>query len=96
VDLVITDIFMPEKDGLSTIRDFRQQFPNVILIAMSGQPDLAHSFFLAQQLGAQCVLEKPFDREKLLGAVADTLQAAGWRQNNPQRGNAGPIEKKSP
>ena len=75
VQLVITDIFMPEKEGLETIRDFRREFPGVVLIAMSGRPDLANALFLAQQLGAYRVLEKPFDRQDLLAAIADALQA---------------------
>jgi DNA-binding NtrC family response regulator len=75
VHLVITDIFMPEKEGLETIRDFRREFPGVVLIAMSGRPDLANALFLAQQLGAYRVLEKPFDRQDLLAAIADALQA---------------------
>ena len=75
VHLVITDIFMPEKEGLETIRDFRREFPGVILIAMSGRPELANALFLAQQLGAYRVLEKPFDRQELLAAIADALQA---------------------
>ena len=34
--LLITDIFMPNKEGIETIRDFRKEFPNVPIIAMSG------------------------------------------------------------
>jgi DNA-binding NtrC family response regulator len=74
VTLVITDIFMPEKEGLETIREFQRDYPDVTLIAMSGRPDTANAFYLAQRLGAYRVLEKPFQPHELLNLVADALR----------------------
>ena len=71
-DMVITDLVMPEKDGLSTIIDIRKQDTAVPIIAISGggnigtQGDLLR---LAQTLGATATLAKPFGREQLLAKV---------------------------
>ncbi len=78
VDLLITDIIMPEKDGLETITEFRHHFPAVKVIAMSGGgrigPD--HYLKIAQKLGAEKILHKPFAFEVLLEAVREVLQGA--------------------
>jgi DNA-binding response OmpR family regulator len=74
-DLVITDLVMPEKEGLSTIMELRRLQPAVRIIAMSG--GLAHDpklyLNMAQKLGADHVLRKPFQIEDLQAAVAATL-----------------------
>ena len=74
-DLVITDLVMPEKEGLSTIMELRQLQPAVRIIAMSG--GLAHDpklyLNMAQKLGADHVLRKPFQLEDLQAAIATTL-----------------------
>lgn len=70
-DLVITDIVMPEKEGLDTIRDLRRDFPNARVIAMSG--GLAHDprlyLHMAGKFGAHAVLAKPFPLADLIRAV---------------------------
>lgn len=74
-DLVITDLFMPGKEGLQTIRELRREFPGVKIIAMSGG-GLDHDVdFLpyAQMVGALRTLAKPFERTDLLNAVAELL-----------------------
>jgi len=73
-DLVITDIFMPVREGLETIRAFRKEFPKVPIIAVSGRPDLANSLYLAQQLGATRVLPKPFESDVMMAMVNSVLQ----------------------
>lgn len=75
-DLVITDIFMPEAEGLETIRQMRREFPQVAIIAMSGGGDLLEprSYLqLAHQFGARLTLTKPFRGAALLRAVHDLL-----------------------
>lgn len=74
--VVITDIFMPEKDGLEVIRDLRRDSPPVQIIAMSGRPDTANALYLAQRFGAYRVLVKPFAPDELLSVIADTLRVA--------------------
>ena len=74
--LLITDIFMPNKEGVETIRDFREEFPNVPIIAMSGggRPrSRAGGLFTAKELGAEIILQKPFGVNDLLRSVAAAL-----------------------
>jgi len=73
--LLITDIFMPDKDGLETIRDFREEFPSVPIIAISGGGSLkiGGSLFTAKELGAAVILRKPFEMSDLLRSVAAVL-----------------------
>jgi DNA-binding response OmpR family regulator len=73
--LLITDIFMPNKEGIETIRDFREEFPNVPIIAMSGGGKLKRqgSLFTAKALGAEVILRKPFKMSDLLRSVAALL-----------------------
>lgn len=68
-DVLITDIFMPEVDGLETINQFRTNFPSVKIIAMSGGGgSLRDTDYLstASIAGADAVLRKPFSKESLL------------------------------
>ena len=73
-DLVITDLYMPNKDGLETIIELRQRFPNVAIIAMSGRTVAATMLSIARQLGAFEVLQKPFVTGELLRAVDNALR----------------------
>lgn len=76
-DLVITDLLMPEKEGLETIRELRTFKPAPKIIAMSGGGRVnAHDFLsIAVKFGAAQSLEKPFDREQLLRAITVALAA---------------------
>ena len=67
VDVVLTDIYMPEMDGIETILELRQRFPSVRVIAMSGKP--ATHLPVMEELGAAHVLKKPFAVDELLGAL---------------------------
>jgi len=69
-DLILTDLFMPNQDGLETITEIRKRFPQSPIIAMSGGSIVSQSMLaVAKQLGAARVLEKPFDIETLLYTV---------------------------
>lgn len=75
-DVLITDIFMPDQDGLETIQQFRREFPGVKIIAMSGGGDTLRNvsyLFSAQELGAVQVIRKPFERDALLAVVREVL-----------------------
>ena len=74
-DLVITDIFMPEKEGLETIRELRQDFPEVKIIAISGGGRMGDFAYLpaAEKFGALRTFVKPFDLHQLLSAVRELL-----------------------
>jgi DNA-binding response OmpR family regulator len=74
-DLIISDIIMPEKEGLETVMELRRDFPEVKIIAISGgghvNPD--EYLHMAAKLGAQLTLTKPFERDELLAAVEELL-----------------------
>ncbi len=72
-DLVITDIFMPEKEGLETIIELRREFPEVAIIAMTGQPTASALLSAARGLGAVQTIAKPFQPEELLRVVEEVL-----------------------
>jgi DNA-binding response OmpR family regulator len=75
-DLVITDIIMPEKEGLETIKEIRDRSPQARILAISGGGRLGTMDFLqiARKLGADRILHKPFDPDELLDMVEDTLR----------------------
>ena len=75
VDLVITDIIMPELGGNEAIFTLRRDFPDVRIIAMSGGGRKGEMSFLkmAEKQGADGIIEKPFDPDKLVKLVRDVL-----------------------
>ena len=75
IDLVITDIIMPEKEGLETIIDIRHDFPKMKILAISGGGKTGLPDFLpaAKKFGAHKTLPKPFGKQELLEAVNDLL-----------------------
>nr|WP_320009817.1 response regulator [uncultured Desulfobulbus sp.] len=74
-DLVITDLIMPEQEGLETIGQLRREFPETKVIAISGGGRIGPEAYLpaAQELGADKVFSKPFDVRELAGAVKELL-----------------------
>jgi CheY-like chemotaxis protein len=78
-DLLITDIVMPEKEGLELLMELRKrhQHAKVIAISGGGQKQRADYLQMARLMGAAQVLAKPFGNEALRAAVADVL--AGGR-----------------
>lgn len=77
-DVVITDIIMPDKEGVETIMDLRRLSAKIPIIAMSGGGRTGNLDFLklAEQRGANSVLAKPFSPEELLSTVAGLIQTA--------------------
>ena len=79
VVLVIVDLFMPEKEGIETIIELRKEFADLKILAISGGipgygPD--HFLHIAQKLGADGTLDKPFNMQQLLGKVENLLTPA--------------------
>ena len=74
-DLVITDIIMPEKEGVETIIEMRGDFPDLKIIGISGGGRTQNLDFLklAKQFGAARILAKPFDEEDLIKDVNELL-----------------------
>ena len=73
VDLVLTDIYMPDCDGLEVIMTLRRDFPSMKIVAMSGGSGERNLLIVARQLGAHDVLEKPINVDRLLESVAGVL-----------------------
>lgn len=75
VNLIIVDIFMPEKDGLETIIELRAESPSCPILAMSGGGSMGEMSFLdySRQFGAKELLRKPFKPGELIGAVTRLL-----------------------
>ena len=73
MDLILTDIYMPEMEGLELLRTLREEGTRVPIIAMSGNPDLRIALDIARRLGAVATLTKPFRREELRTAVTMAL-----------------------
>src|SRR6266545_2524129 len=71
VDLVITDIVMPETDGLEVLRELRRMHPSVKIIAISGAEGNRAADYLhtAKFMGAATVLAKPMSVDVLLAAI---------------------------
>ena|SRR5436853_370130 len=75
-ELVITDIYMPNKDGLEVIMELRASFPKTRIIAISGQVTQKNMLPVASTLGAVRTLAKPFTPQELLNTVNDVLQSS--------------------
>lgn len=75
IDLIITDIIMPEKDGIEMILELRHDFSHLKVIAISGGGRLGPDGYLemAQKLGAHKTFFKPFNRREILDAVKELL-----------------------
>ena len=75
-DLVITDIFMPGRDGHGTIEKLKREHPNVKIIAMTGHGSAENNDYLriAQSLGARKTLSKPFTIGDVQQAVREVLE----------------------
>ncbi|MCP4020791.1 MAG: response regulator [Desulfobacteraceae bacterium] len=75
VDLIITDIFMPEQDGLGVLREVIKGYPDMKTIVISGGGKIGAYQYLeyAEQFGADKTLAKPFENEELLAIVDELL-----------------------
>jgi DNA-binding response OmpR family regulator len=84
-DLVITDIFMPEREGLDTIMELRKQRPELPIMAISGGGHFATGDYLsvARDMGAAMTLSKPIDLRALSEAV-NSLLGGGEPPESPR------------
>lgn len=74
-DLIITDLIMPEQEGLETISAVKKKYPDVKIIAISGGGRIGPEAYLpaAMELGADRVFAKPFDIKELVKTVQELL-----------------------
>ena len=71
IKIVVADIIMPEKDGLETIQELKRDYPDIKILAISGGGKISAKNYLiiAQKVGADLILKKPFDKQELIDAV---------------------------
>ena len=76
-DLVLTDVVMPEKEGIELMTELKRTAPHQKIVAMSGGGDFGAGSYLhyARKLGASATLSKPFSIELLLSVLRDALKA---------------------
>jgi len=76
-DLIVTDILMPEKDGLEVIRELRRQCPEVKIIALSGGNRKIgfDTLAVASRFGAAATIEKPFQLDVLRSTIERVLKS---------------------
>ncbi len=76
-DLVITDLIMPDQEGIETIIALRKDYPDLKILAISGggKSDPEDYLDLAQSLGADRTLAKPFARHEILRVASDLIGA---------------------
>lgn len=73
-DVLITDIFMPDKDGIETIREFHRNHPQTRIIVMSGVVGAKVDYLsLSREFGADRVIRKPFDGAALTTILDEVL-----------------------
>ena len=76
-DLIVMDIFMPKKDGLDTIFDLKEVFPQVKIIAISGggsQGRTKNALKMASAYGADAILNKPLNMDEFFKVVKDNIR----------------------
>lgn len=86
-DLVITDIIMPEREGIGTIREMLAEQPATKIIAISGGGRMGRLDFLqiAEKIGARAIMRKPIDPDEFIKLVSDCLNA---KETQEAHGNA--------
>ena len=82
-DLVLCDVFMPNKEGMETIRDLRQLSARTPIISVTGRSDAFETDFLrmTRELGATLAITKPFTVEEFLALVRRCLAVANWKRS---------------
>jgi DNA-binding response OmpR family regulator len=81
IDLIVTDIIMPDSEGIGTILELRRNYSGIPVIAVSGGSGNSTMNFLemAKKLGAAATLQKPFTPRQLAALIEQHLSANGSR-----------------
>ena len=89
VDLLITDLMMPEQEGIETILYIRKNYPAIKMIATSGGDP--SNLRAARVLGAWATIQKPFSADELVAAVNLVVQRVGFEQHD---GSGHPVSRR--
>jgi DNA-binding response OmpR family regulator len=84
-DVVVTDLIMPQKEGIETIRDLRKRYPHAKIIALSGRGGISLNANLerARMVGADAALLKPCDFDELRETVRGLMSGKSKDQAAP-------------
>ncbi len=76
IDIVITDLIMPEMEGIETIQEIKRRFPQIKILAISGggRGSAQNYLTLAKGMGANLTLNKPFVKNELLNALKEITE----------------------
>ena len=75
VDIVITDIFMPNKEGIGFIRAMRSLYPDTKIVAITGAMNFESISSTALEFGAHVTFKKPFDIDEFADKVDQLITA---------------------
>jgi CheY-like chemotaxis protein len=77
IDIVVTDLIMPEQEGLETIKELKRDFPQIKILAISGggKIDAQNYLAIAKGMGADLALSKPFVRQDFLNAIQKLMDS---------------------
>jgi len=75
IDLVITDVIMPNVDGIEVLNAMKKEYPNIPVIVISGGGRVSADMYLksAKVLGARAIMQKPIDNDLLLQTIDEVL-----------------------
>ncbi len=93
-NLILLDIWMPDVDGISLLKEFKQQDPNITIVMMSGHGTI-ETAVEATRLGAYDFIEKPLSMAKLLRSIELTLETSHKQAASRQHHAQAPIGKSS-
>src|SRR5581483_6000106 len=85
-DIVLTELVMPERDGIELLREIKRGTPQTKVIAMSGGGNCLPAEFvlhLARKLGADATVSKPIDATRLLETIEKVLSTKTDGEGNP-------------
>jgi len=94
-DLVMTDIIMPDCDGLELVMTLRESHPDLKIVVLSGggRVSAEHYLDLAEKLGAVRVFEKPFNTEDLRTGVYELFAEEGALEEQVEAAEEEPAER---
>jgi CheY-like chemotaxis protein len=77
-DVVVTDMLMPDQDGLELITELKAKYPSTKIVAMSGGGQIGSDQYLsmAKGFGADVLLRKPFTHQTLLASVKRAFEGS--------------------
>jgi len=81
-DLALIDLFMPNREGLETIKELRKRAPDFPIIAISGDSLADCLLQVARKIGANEILQKPFSPDELLASVKKCFRAVARKRHH--------------